>query len=233
MFTKHEASKFVWARFTGACLLSFAMGSSPLQAEDETLDPIRDQLDILAAAAVQLENSAGEEAQMAALKVMDHAMDQIDKICMADADKFFQAVRTTVRKWLRGELQPSAEEISQLIATLRRQIEAARAHIESFHEPPKPQPVFRRGDSNDDGAVNLTDAIHTLLFLFTGGETPTCLKSADANDDGQVEIGDPIATLLFVFLGGSAPPAPFSVCAADPTADELTCYRHGSCQSGQ
>ena len=37
--------------------------------------------------------------------------------------------------------------------------------------------LFRRGDSNQDGNVDLSDAIHSLSFLFTAAaDDPTCLE---------------------------------------------------------
>ena len=33
-------------------------------------------------------------------------------------------------------------------------------------------PLFRRGDSNGDGALDISDPIYTLQFLFTGGQAP-------------------------------------------------------------
>lgn len=81
---------------------------------------------------------------------------------------------------------------------------------------------FRRGDATDDGAVNITDAIFVLNFLFLGGDTPACLDAADANDDGGVNITDGITILNFLFLGGDAPPRPGPTnCGPDPVADSL------------
>lgn len=82
--------------------------------------------------------------------------------------------------------------------------------------------LFWRGDSNGDGAINITDAVSILAFLFTGGVEPGCKDAADANDDGSLNITDAIFVLGYLFLGGEGPPAPgFHVCGADPTADQL------------
>ena len=42
---------------------------------------------------------------------------------------------------------------------------------------------FLRGDGNDDGTIDLTDAITILNYLFLGGVVPGCLDAADADDD--------------------------------------------------
>jgi len=84
--------------------------------------------------------------------------------------------------------------------------------------------TFLRGDSNTDGTVDISDAINTLGFLFTGSGVVTCRDAADANDDGVVDISDAIATLGFLFLG--TPPtllAPYPDYGPDPTADALGC----------
>lgn len=106
--------------------------------------------------------------------------------------------------------------------------------VEAYHHqqpltvlegPPKPR-TFRRGDSNSDGAVNLSDAVTTLNDLFLGVWTspqPLCEDAADSNDDGLLNITDPIYILNFLFLGSAAPPAPYPDPGEDPTADKLKC----------
>jgi hypothetical protein len=67
---------------------------------------------------------------------------------------------------------------------------------------------FLRGDANIDGKVDLSDAVFTLNWLFTGGAAPGCLEPADSNDDGEVDIADPISLLAYLFLGSGPLPAP-------------------------
>ncbi len=93
-----------------------------------------------------------------------------------------------------------------------------------------PSTPFLRGDSNADGATDLSDAIATLGFLFLGTEDLPCAKSADANDDGRLDVSDPVYLLGFKFLGGPEPPAPFAACGADAaTPDELLCAAFAAC----
>jgi len=84
------------------------------------------------------------------------------------------------------------------------------------------RPAFRRGDTNGDGAVGLTDAIVILDSLFRGaGELP-CPDAADADDSGSLDLTDPVYVLLHLFQGGPEPLAPGAAdCGADPTSDEL------------
>lgn len=94
---------------------------------------------------------------------------------------------------------------------------SARGRVEFGDNPVND---FIRGDSNDDGVLNVSDAVFTLSFLFIGDEQPECLAANDTNDDGAVNITDVIRTLNFLFLGGTnAPPAPFPDPGADPTRD--------------
>jgi hypothetical protein len=76
---------------------------------------------------------------------------------------------------------------------------------------------------------DLSDAIHTLAYLFLGGEAPPCLKSADANDSGDLDLSDPVYLLVHLFLGGPPPPSPHPGCGLDPTPDSLTCEVPPSC----
>jgi hypothetical protein len=89
---------------------------------------------------------------------------------------------------------------------------------------------FERGDSNQDGNVDLSDPIDTLGYLFLGAAAPACRDAADADDNGTLEITDPIATLEFLFLGAEPLPAPGpTTCGIDPTSDTLDCAE-AACQ---
>ena len=87
---------------------------------------------------------------------------------------------------------------------------------------------FTRGDVNGDGGVDISDAITTLDYLFTGG-TINCENSADSNDDGAINVADGIALLGYLFSGAAAPPPPFDACGIDPTPDALECENYGGC----
>ena len=94
---------------------------------------------------------------------------------------------------------------------------------------------FRRGEVNDDGELNLTDAVTIFNFLFQGESAPSCLESADVDNDGDVLITDGIALLGYLFLGGPSPAAPGQLCGIDPdvtgSAKDLGCAEFASCAS--
>ena len=89
---------------------------------------------------------------------------------------------------------------------------------------------FRRGDADDDGQVNLTDAIRILGCKFLGEPCPSCRDAADANDDGRLDISDAVNILAFLFLGGVTPsaPGPFG-CGPDATADAIEPCVYDTC----
>jgi len=96
--------------------------------------------------------------------------------------------------------------------------------------------VFHRGDTSDDGTMDLSDGVAILGFLFLGSSAPGCLETADVNNSGGVDISDGIAVLNNLFLSGAppedpgTPPAP---CGPDPdepgSAGDIGCDADSSC----
>ena len=83
---------------------------------------------------------------------------------------------------------------------------------------------FKRGDCNDDGSVDISDAINTLEMLFLGAAEGGCHDACDSNDDGALDISDAIVTLGALFLGnGVIPPPGILECGTDPTDDQADC----------
>lgn len=95
------------------------------------------------------------------------------------------------------------------------------------------KPSFHRGDADDNGQLQLTDAVRILGFLFLGGPSPTCLEAADADDNGQLQLTDAVRILGFLFLGGAppSPPGPPSeACGTDPVGSpDVGCESYESC----
>lgn len=88
---------------------------------------------------------------------------------------------------------------------------------------------FERGDANVDGTLDLTDAIFSLGYLFSGGQQISCADAVDSNDDGRLDLSDPVFTLGYLFLGSREPPAPGGRCGYDPTGDDLFCLDYSLC----
>ena len=97
--------------------------------------------------------------------------------------------------------------------------------------PDECEPTFLRGDANEDGGVDIADAIFMLYSLMLGGTPSSCTDATDANDDGAHDISDIIFVLNYQFQNGSAPPAPGpSQCGIDMTPDDgLGCDSYGGC----
>ena len=90
--------------------------------------------------------------------------------------------------------------------------------------------VFRRGDSNDSGDANITDAVAVLNHLFSGAPQPICWEAADVNGDATVNIVDPTFLLNYLFSGGDDLAEPGVSCGADPeAASSLGCEQYTSC----
>jgi hypothetical protein len=63
----------------------------------------------------------------------------------------------------------------------------------------------RPGDVDGNGAVDLTDPIALLGYLFQGSASPTCLDAGDVQKDGRIDLADAVGILLYLFQGGPAP----------------------------
>ena len=88
--------------------------------------------------------------------------------------------------------------------------------------------LFRRGDVNGDGEVNISDPVNIPIYLFDNG-TLSCENATDSNDDGSINLADAIQVLGYLFNGSGPLPAPFSTCGDDPTPDTLECASYDGC----
>jgi hypothetical protein len=87
-------------------------------------------------------------------------------------------------------------------------------------EPVTAGPFFVRGDADASGAINITDAIFLLGYLFQGTAAPTCIDAADVDGlgDGAPNITDAIYLLGWLFQGSAPPPAPVPMNLGQPSA---------------
>ncbi len=84
---------------------------------------------------------------------------------------------------------------------------------------PPPALDYRRGDSNDDGIVNIADIIWLLSELFLSGPATDCVGADDSNSDGLVDAADAVYTANMLFLAGPDPAAPYPDCGVDGDPD--------------
>jgi hypothetical protein len=89
----------------------------------------------------------------------------------------------------------------------------------------QPARSFIRGDCNDDGTADISDASCVLGWLFLDSKTPGCIAALNTNGDDRVDLSDAVALLNHLFLGGPAPAAPYPDCGPGllPDDDNLGC----------
>ena len=61
------------------------------------------------------------------------------------------------------------------------------------------------GDANGDDAIDISDAIYTLQYIFANGPEPNPYCRGDVNGDVLIDISDPIFLIQYIFAGGGVP----------------------------
>jgi hypothetical protein len=61
------------------------------------------------------------------------------------------------------------------------------------------------GDANGDCAVDISDVVYLIAYIFSGGSPPSPLISGDANCDTAVDISDVVYLIAYIFSGGAIP----------------------------
>ena len=80
---------------------------------------------------------------------------------------------------------------------------------------------YRRGDCNDDGAVNITDASCILNWLFLHAPAPGCLASTNTNGDDIADLTDAVYLLNFLFLRAAPLNPPYPQCGTMPLGPDV------------
>jgi hypothetical protein len=71
---------------------------------------------------------------------------------------------------------------------------------------------FIRCDSNDDGRLDIADAIWIVNAQFYGGPPSPCRDAADCDGDGRASIADALYALDHEFQAGPPPSSPYPAC---------------------
>jgi mono/diheme cytochrome c family protein len=134
----------------------------------------------------------------------------------ADVVKFSTSIRDQV---VRGLMPPGGfvppEETDQLLEWI------------ACGAPKVPQgAAYLRGDPNDDGNRDISDAISILFFLFTGSASLSCRDAADIDANGQIQLTDALSLLRYLFLLDGPPPPPFEACGGPL---RMGCGEYRSC----
>jgi hypothetical protein len=77
--------------------------------------------------------------------------------------------------------------------------------VESGWSDPASITLVGRGDSNNDGDINVADAVFLITFIFKDGPSPDPFEAGDANCDDAVNVGDPVYLINYIFKDGPAP----------------------------
>ncbi len=113
---------------------------------------------------------------------------------------------------------------------------AGPLHVFSLHliasPSSKPVPFFRRGDANGDAAVDLSDAVGTLYWLFLGDPDPGCLEAVDSDANGAHELTDAVYVLDYLFQAGPAPPTPGPDECGAGEKEIFSCQSYPPCAGG-
>jgi hypothetical protein len=66
-------------------------------------------------------------------------------------------------------------------------------------------PPYLQGDANNDGIVDISDAVYLIAFIFSGGPAPSIYDAGDCNCDGIIDISDVVYLIAYIFQGGPQP----------------------------
>jgi len=61
------------------------------------------------------------------------------------------------------------------------------------------------GDGNSDCAVDISDAVYLIAYIFSGGSPPNPLAAGNANCDSAADISDAVYLIAYIFSGGAEP----------------------------
>lgn len=65
--------------------------------------------------------------------------------------------------------------------------------------------LFKTGDVNADGIIDVGDVVYLINYLFKSGPDPIPLLAGDATCEGFVNVGDVVFLINYLFRGGPAP----------------------------
>ena len=141
-------------------------------------------------------------------------------------DRLSDHLRCTIRPLSGSGLWGTGQPVVSLVTVEGQAFFARGVAAEITLDPSAAE--FRRGDANNDGSVNIADALTVLGFLFSGEPILPCRDAADVNDRSGINIADGVYLFNFLFSGGPRPPAPGPfACGPDSTEDDdLECAEY-------
>lgn len=132
---------------------------------------------------------------------------------------------------LAVEAEATSPFMTLFLDFLQTDIAGSEWHINCFDaaavtDLTPPGTLFRRGDCNNDGDFNLSDAVCILSYLFSDGGAD-CMDALDTQDDGALNLADAVYLLAYLFANDDPPAPPGLACGLDETEDDLDCAASG------
>ena len=64
------------------------------------------------------------------------------------------------------------------------------------------------GDADGSGAIDISDAVFLIAYIFGGGPAPNPLCHGDSDGSGNIDISDAVFLIAYIFGGGPTPHCP-------------------------
>ena len=64
---------------------------------------------------------------------------------------------------------------------------------------------YRRGDTDHNSFVSVSDVVYLINYIFASGQAPIPPASGDANCSGAISISDVVFLINYIFAGGAVP----------------------------
>jgi hypothetical protein len=65
--------------------------------------------------------------------------------------------------------------------------------------------VYLNGDADGSGAINISDAVYIIAYIFSGGSAPVPTGRGDVDCSSSINISDAVYLISYIFSGGPAP----------------------------
>lgn len=102
------------------------------------------------------------------------------------------------------------EILPTVLDTVKSQLHAQSTMLGVFAIFVDTAQSFICGDADGSGAVNISDVVYLINYIFAGGPGPNPVLAGDADCTGAINISDAVSLINYIFGGGAAP------CAACP-----------------
>jgi hypothetical protein len=161
---------------------------------------------------VGIENAYGDDGLEVAYST-DYLKDNL-------AIEFFKPYDWMVLNKLEGEVAPGEADTVECLFRTTLDLEPATytADMVINNNDPVNDPMtmgmelnviefipYVCGDADGSEAVNVSDAVMIVNYIFISGPAPDPIEAADTNCDAAVNVSDAVKIINYIFIGGDAP----------------------------